>query len=63
MEMISDGDHVKYWLNGTVVNEGTDATVTKGKILFKSEGAEVFFRNIELRPLKKWLWPCSARRI
>jgi hypothetical protein len=53
VEMISDGDHVKYWLNGKVVNEGTDASVTKGKILFQSEGAEVFFRKIELRPLKK----------
>jgi len=53
VEMISDGDHVKYWLNGKVVNEGTEATVTKGKILFQSEGAEVFFRKIELRPLKK----------
>ncbi len=53
VEMISDGDHVKYWLNGVVVNEGTEATVTKGKILFQSEGAEVFFRKIVLRPLKK----------
>ncbi|MBI1355492.1 MAG: DUF1080 domain-containing protein [Acidobacteria bacterium] len=53
VEMISDGDHVKYWLNGKVVNEGTESTVTKGKLLFQSEGAEVFFRKIELRPLKK----------
>ena len=26
---------------------------TRGKILFQSEGAEVFFRNMELRPLHK----------
>ncbi|MCB9383119.1 MAG: DUF1080 domain-containing protein [Bryobacterales bacterium] len=53
VEMISDGDHVKYWLNGIVVNEGTESTVTKGKILFQSEGAEVFFRKIVLRPIVK----------
>ena len=44
---------VKYWVNGKVVNEGSAASLTCGKILFQSEGAEVFFRNIELRPLLK----------
>jgi len=51
LEMIADGDKVKYWVNGKVVNEGTNASLTRGKILFQSEGAEVFFRKIELRPL------------
>jgi hypothetical protein len=36
-----------------VVNVGTNASHTQGKILFQSEGAEVFFRKIELLPLKK----------
>ena len=40
-------------LNGKVVNEGTKSSHTRGKILFQSEGAEVFFRTIELHPLKK----------
>ena len=40
-------------LNGVVVNEGTEASVTKGKILLQSEGAEVFYRNITLTPLTK----------
>ena len=53
LEMVSDADHVRYWVNGTFVMEGTDASLTKGKILFQSEGAELFYRNIELRPLKK----------
>ena len=53
MEMVSDGAHVKYWVNGTLVNEGTHASLTRGKILFQSEGAELFFRRIELRLLKK----------
>jgi hypothetical protein len=33
------------------VNEGIEASAGRGKILFQSEGAEVFFRNIELRPI------------
>ncbi len=53
VEMISDGGHVKYWVNGTVVNEGTKASPARGKILFQSEGAELFLRNMELRLLKK----------
>ncbi len=53
IEMIADGGHVKYWVNGKLANEGSGADVTRGKILFQSEGAEVFYRNIELRPLKK----------
>lgn len=53
IEMIADGGHVKYWVNGKVANEGSAAAITRGKILFQSEGAEVFYRNIELRPLKK----------
>jgi hypothetical protein len=53
LECICDGDKITNILNGTVVNAGTGASHTKGKILFQSEGAEVFFRRIELLPLKK----------
>ncbi len=52
LEMIAEGNHVKYWVNGTLVMEGSDASLAKGKILFQSEGAELFFRSIELRPLE-----------
>ena len=40
-------------VNGKVANEGRGSNLTRGKILFQSEGAEVFFRNMELRPLEK----------
>jgi hypothetical protein len=53
LECICAGDTITNLLNGTVVNKGTKASHTKGKILFQSEGAEVFFRWIELRPLPK----------
>jgi len=52
LELIADGDSVKYFVNGKIVNEGTAASPRRGKILFQSEGAEVFFRNIVLQPLK-----------
>ncbi|MBL8796416.1 MAG: DUF1080 domain-containing protein [Planctomycetia bacterium] len=53
VECICDGAKITNILNGKVVNVGTKASLTKGKILFQSEGAEVFFRRIDLKPLKK----------
>ena len=53
LELYAEGDTVKYIVNGKVANEGRGSNLTRGKILFQSEGAEVFFRNIELRPLEK----------
>ncbi len=53
LECICDGDKITNILNGIVVNAGTNASHTRGKILFQSEGAEVFFRRIDLLPLKK----------
>jgi hypothetical protein len=53
LECICDGDTITNILNGKVVNKGTKASLSKGKILFQSEGAEVFFRKIDLVPLKK----------
>lgn len=52
VELVVQGDHVKQYLNGKFVNEGSGAYPSSGKILIQSEGAEVFFRNINLFPLK-----------
>ena len=43
---------MKHYLNGKLVNEGTKAYPASGKILIQSEGAEVYFRDIKLYPLK-----------
>lgn len=51
LEMIAEGDRVKYWVNGTLVMEGYGASLAKGRILFQSEGSELFFRRIEVRAL------------
>ena len=53
MEVICDGDTITNIVNGYVVNIGTKSSLTRGKIMFQSEGAEIFFRKIEIRPLIK----------
>jgi 3-keto-disaccharide hydrolase len=53
LECVCAGDKLAYILNGKVVNAATNSSHTKGKILFQSEGAEVFFRRIDLLPLMK----------
>jgi hypothetical protein len=52
-EVICDGDRIVVLMNDLVVNEGTAASPSEGKIQFQSEGAEIFFRKIEVRPLMK----------
>jgi 3-keto-disaccharide hydrolase len=51
MELTCDGASATYKLNGVQVNAATNLSLTKGRILLQSEGAEVFFRKVELRPL------------
>lgn len=52
VELVAQGDHVKQYVNGRLVNEGSGAYPSSGKILIQSEGAEVYFRDIRLFPLK-----------
>ncbi len=51
-EITCKGDTVRLVINGKLVNEGTEAEITRGRILLQSEGAEIHFRNVELKPLK-----------
>lgn len=52
LELVAQGVHVQQFVNGKLVNEGSDAFPSSGKILFQSEGAEVYFRDIKLFPLR-----------
>jgi len=52
VELVNRDGHVWQYVNGKLANEGEDAFPASGKILFQSEGAEVYFRNIRLYPLK-----------
>jgi hypothetical protein len=50
-EITCKGDTIRLVINGTFVNEGKNAELSKGKIVLQSEGAEIHFRNIRLTPL------------
>jgi hypothetical protein len=52
IECVCAGSRVTVKLNGTVVNEAYDVFPAEGPILLQCEGSEVFFRTVELRPLK-----------
>lgn len=47
------GDEVKVWVNGDLVNHGTQCTASKGQIALQAEGSEVEFRKIDLTPITK----------
>lgn len=47
------GNVVKVWVNGDMVNEGSDCTASKGQIALQAEGSEVEFRKVALTPIKK----------
>jgi hypothetical protein len=51
LEVIADGDGVTNVVNGTVVNRASQATFREGRIMLQSEGAEIYFRKVELQPL------------
>lgn len=52
-EVIADGDTLTNVLNGVVVNHGTKCSLSEGKIQLQSEGAEIWIRKVELRPLER----------
>jgi hypothetical protein len=53
LDVISDGGHIIYRVNGTQASEGFDAQPSSGRILLQSEGAEIYVRRFELLPLQK----------
>src|SRR5205823_10518110 len=48
LEAVVEKGNLTYYVNGKLVNQGFDGSLTEGKLLFQSEGAEVYFRRIEL---------------
>lgn len=53
MEIVCDGASVTVRINGELVNQGINSTVTKGAICLQSEGAPIEYREIKLMPLKR----------
>jgi hypothetical protein len=52
-EITCKGDSIRLVINAQLVNEGSDAELSKGKILLQSEGAEIHFRDVVLKQLPK----------
>lgn len=61
-EVIANGDKITCILNGTVVIHGYDSSHRAGKIQIQSEGAEMYIRKIELRPLSPMSQPKSPAK-
>jgi len=52
MKVSCEGDKFGIWVNGHKTLEGSNAIPTSGKILVQSEGAEIFFRRLDLYPVR-----------
>jgi hypothetical protein len=44
-------DEVKVWVNGDLVNHGSNCTAKKGHVALQAEGTEVEFRKLQLTPI------------
>ena len=42
------GRNVTVWVNGDLVNQGSNATADHGQLAIQAEGAEVEFRKVAL---------------
>jgi hypothetical protein len=51
LECIADGERLTYILNGVVVNRAVHVQPASGRIQIQSEGAEIYFRKVDLFPL------------
>lgn len=51
LEALVEGGNLTYYVNGQLVNQAFGGSLTEGRLLFQSEGAEVYFRRIDLEPL------------
>jgi hypothetical protein len=45
------GREITVWVNGDLVNHGTNASVDRGKVAIQAEGTEVEFRKVTIGPL------------
>ncbi len=45
------GRGITAWVNGVLVNDGSNCSADHGKIALQAEGAEVEYRNVTIGPL------------
>jgi hypothetical protein len=51
VEVIVNKGEITYLVNGQVVNKAKNPSPKAGRILLQSEGAEIYYRNVELQKL------------
>jgi hypothetical protein len=51
LEAVAENGNLTYYVNGKLVNAATNSSLTNGRIVLQSEGAEIYFRRIDLEPL------------
>jgi hypothetical protein len=51
MRVRCEGDKVTVWVNDVLMNEASGLSATKGAICLQSEGAEIHFRKVEMKPI------------
>jgi hypothetical protein len=52
IEIVCFDDKSEHYINGHLVNEAYNLSISEGKILLQLEGAEIFYKSLELFPLK-----------
>jgi hypothetical protein len=52
VEVICIDNKSEHYVNGHLVNRAENLSVTEGRILLQLEGAEIFYKTVELLPLK-----------
>jgi hypothetical protein len=48
VEVVARGGDITYFLNGTKIMELTESSFQEGRLMLQSEGAEIFYRLVEL---------------
>lgn len=51
LECIARGSELSFYLNGTLVNHAIHSKPDEGRIQIQSEGADIFYRRVDLIPL------------
>jgi Domain of Unknown Function (DUF1080) len=51
IEVIANNGKCTHIVNGVVVNEAEDASLRSGRIIIQSEGAEIWYRKIDIKEL------------
>ena len=52
IELVCIDNKSEHYVNGQLVNQAFNLNISKGKILLQLEGAEIYYKTIEMIPLK-----------